>query len=221
MIIVNTKCYESGIGNNVLRIASIVERVKKETGIEIALACQSADISRIRDNYNINVYAQHVDFVNFGSHTGSIHVKSIVDAGACGSLINHSERRVKIDEIAGIVDILNNYGLKSIICASKPKIAGAIAFFKPYAIAIEPEELIGSGKAISKEKPDYIIDGLKAVRNVNKDVIFLCGAGIVNEEDVKRAIELGAQGILVASGVVKAVDVYNTLKTIALPFKKV
>jgi len=35
---------------------------------------------------------------------------------------------------------------------------------------------------------------------------ILCGAGIVSGEDVKKAVELGADGVLVASSIVKAQD---------------
>jgi triosephosphate isomerase len=34
----------------------------------------------------------------------------------------------------------------------------------------------------------------------------LCGAGIVSGEDVERAVELGAEGVLVSSSVVRARD---------------
>jgi triosephosphate isomerase len=42
---------------------------------------------------------------------------------------------------------------------------------------------------------------VKKARNSTK---LLCGAGIVTSEDVKRAMELGSCGILVASGIVKS-----------------
>jgi triosephosphate isomerase len=41
------------------------------------------------------------------------------------------------------------------------------------------------------------------VNSVEK-IPVLCGAGVKNGEDVRKAKELGAKGILVASGVVKA-----------------
>ncbi|MPN52062.1 hypothetical protein SDC9_199714 [bioreactor metagenome] len=44
------------------------------------------------------------------------------------------------------------------------------------------------------------------VRNVSSKVGVLCGAGIKTGLDVANAIELGAMGVLVASGVVRAVD---------------
>ena len=37
-------------------------------------------------------------------------------------------------------------------------------------------------------------------------IIPLCGAGIVSGEDVKKAIELGTRGVLVASSIVKSKD---------------
>ena len=44
----------------------------------------------------------------------------------------------------------------------------------------------------------------------------LCGAGIHTGEDVKKSRELGAKGILVASGVVKAKDQRKALKELIL-----
>ena len=40
--------------------------------------------------------------------------------------------------------------------------------------------------------------------------IIAIGGGIVTTEDVKRAIELGSRGILVASGIVKSRDRKST-----------
>jgi len=41
---------------------------------------------------------------------------------------------------------------------------------------------------------------------VNENCVVLCGAGVTNGEDVRAALELGADGVLLASGVVKAQD---------------
>jgi len=45
---------------------------------------------------------------------------------------------------------------------------------------------------------------LSAVKKARNSTKLLCGAGIVTSEDVKRAMELGSHGILVASGIVKS-----------------
>jgi triosephosphate isomerase len=44
------------------------------------------------------------------------------------------------------------------------------------------------------------------VQEINPDITVLCGAGVKTGEDVAKAIELGAAGVLIASGVTKAQD---------------
>jgi len=46
---------------------------------------------------------------------------------------------------------------------------------------------------------------VEAVAKVNKTPV-LCGAGVSNASDVKKAVELGAKGVLLASAYVKAKD---------------
>jgi len=52
---------------------------------------------------------------------------------------------------------------------------------------------------------------VELVKRVNPEVIILCGAGITTGEDVAAALKLGTQGVLVASGIVKAKDPYKAL----------
>ncbi len=82
-------------------------------------------------------------------------------------------------------------------------------------VAVEPPELIGSGIAVSKANPEIISDTVDRIKKVNPKVTILCGAGITKGEDVSSAIKLGAEGILVASGVVKAKDPCNALNELA------
>ena len=92
----------------------------------------------------------------------------------------------------------------SIVCVKDVSEAKKYSKLNPDYVAIEPPELIGSGKAVSKEKPDLIIKAASAIKTVNNKTNLLCGAGIVSGEDVSAAISLGSKGILVASGIVKA-----------------
>jgi triosephosphate isomerase len=87
----------------------------------------------------------------------------------------------------------------------------AVAGLNPEMIAIEPPELIGTGIPVSKAKPEVVTDTIELVRKVNQRVTILCGAGITSGEDVAAALRLGTEGVLVASGVVKAKDPYNVL----------
>ena len=52
---------------------------------------------------------------------------------------------------------------------------------------------------------------MAAVKEVNPNVRILCGAGVKNGQDVATAISLGAEGVLLASGVTKANDPESVL----------
>ncbi len=132
-----------------------------------------------------------------------------------GSLVNHSERRLKLSEIDKIVTNFKRLELISVVCGNTSQVSVAATALDPDVVAIEPPELIGTGRAVSKAKPEIISDTVDAIRGVNPNVTILCGAGITKGEDVAAAIKLGAQGILVASGVVKAGDPCKVLKELA------
>jgi triosephosphate isomerase len=50
---------------------------------------------------------------------------------------------------------------------------------------------------------------------VNRSVRVLCGAGVTTAKDVSKALELGSEGVLVASGVVKNKDPRAVLEDMA------
>ena len=43
--------------------------------------------------------------------------------------------------------------------------------------------------------------GVNAIKSISKEIIILAGAGISSKDDAYRAIELGSEGILVASAI--------------------
>ena len=90
-----------------------------------------------------------------------------------------------------------------------------VANMLPDMIAVEPPELIGTGISISKARPELITESLKQIRKVNRSVKVLCGAGVTTAEDVSKALELGSEGVLVASGVVKSKDPSAILQSMA------
>jgi len=136
----------------------------------------------------------------------------VKETGAIGTLINHSERQLKLSDIDAIIKMTREHSLVSVVCANNPNISAAVASLKPDIIAIEPPELIGTGIPVSKAKPEVITDTIRLVREINEKVVILCGAGISRGEDVKAALKLGTQGVLVASGIVKAKDPYMVLR---------
>jgi len=212
LIIVNFKTYLEATGRRALELAKKCERVAKGLRVNVAVAPQAVDIAVIASSVSIPVLAQHVDPYPPGAYTGSVTIEAIKEAGAVGTLVNHSERRLRIDEIDEVVKRAKSAGLEVVVCASTPEVAASLSALKPGFIAIEPPELIGTGRAVSKVRPEVITDTIKLIKQVNPEVVVICGAGITSGEDVEAALRLGAQGVLVASGVVKAKDQEEALR---------
>lgn len=203
MFIINCKNYEEIAGDKVIKLAKIIENVSKKYKIKIVLAPPHHLLTKITD-LSIPVLAQHVDNTRVGSTTGFIIPELLKTSKIAGSLINHSEHRIPSSDIKQLVSRLHQLKMMSIVCVRNIAEAQKYAKLNPSYIAIEPLELIGSGKAVSKEKPELITKAVTAVKNANNSTKLLCGAGIVSGEDVEKAIQLGAKGILVASGIIKS-----------------
>jgi len=215
MIIVNFKTYTESTGRRATELAKKAEQVNDETNICVGVAPQFVDIKTVADTVNIPVFAQHIDPIKPGSFTGHVLAESVKEAGAAGTLINHSERRLKLAEIDEVITLAHENGLISLVCSNNPTTSAAVATLEPDIIAIEPPELIGTGIPVSKAKPEVITDTVKFVKQVNSKVTILCGAGISHGEDVAAALKLGTQGVLVASGIVKAKDPYAVMREFA------
>jgi triosephosphate isomerase len=215
MIIINFKTYLEATGKKAVELAKKAEKASKETGVYIGVAPQFCDIKSVAEAVETPVYAQHIDPIQPGSNTGHILAEAVKEAGAVGTLINHSEKQITLADIDAVIKLANEERLISCVCTSNPPISAAVAYLNPDIISIEPPELIGTGVAVSKAQPEAVTNTIKLVRKVNNDAIILCGAGISHGEDVSVALRLGTYGVLVASGIVKAKDPYMMIREFA------
>ena len=215
MIIVNFKTYLESTGKRAVELAKQAERASKETGANVIVVPQFVDIAKVAQAVEIPVFAQHIDPIKPGSSTGHVLAESVKEAGAVGTLINHSERQLRLIDIDAIIALAKEKGLTSCVCANNPSVSAAIAALRPDITSVEPPELIGSGISVSKAKPEIVTDTVKLVHNVDPKMTILCGAGISQAEDVSIALKLGTKGVLVASGIVKAKDPYSVLRAFA------
>lgn len=206
VIVVNFKVYEQVVGEKGLNLAKTCELVASETGKSIVIAPQQVDLALISKEVSIPVFSQHIDPVKVGSNTGHTTVEGVVAAGAKGTLINHSENRLKIAEIDWLVQKCRESGLETIVCTNNFEVSKACALLNPDYIAIEPPELIGGEISVTSADPDIIKTTATTLKQLSPDVGVLCGAGVKTGEDVVKAIELGTDGVLLASGVTKASD---------------
>ena len=203
MFIINCKNYEEISGDKIKKFIKIAEQVSKKYKVKIAISPPQHLIGVVA-NSSITVLAQHIDDSKVGSTTGFIIPELLKKSKVKGSLINHSEHRISSKEIEKLVLKLKELKMISIVCVKDVAEVKKYLKINPDFIAIEPPELIGSGKAISTEKPDLIQKAASIVNDSKNKTKLLCGAGIVSGEDVAKSIELGSKGILVASGIIKA-----------------
>jgi len=211
IILVNFKTYSEATGRNALKLAKTAQKITWETDVCVGIAPQYVDIAPIAQAVSIPIFSQHIDPVTHGSFTGHVLPESVKEAGAIGTLINHSERRLKLADVDAAITRAKEVGLVSVVCSNNSAVSVAVAALKPNMVAVEPPELIGTGIPVSKAKPEVVSGTVNLVKRVNPKVIILCGAGITVGEDVAAALRLGTEGVLVASGIVKAKDPYKTL----------
>ncbi len=189
-LLVNFKTYPEASGLNCAEIAGKI--LIKDNVYAIP---QAADMHLIEKNK----IAQHVDPLEAGRNTGSVLAQTLKHYGCVGSLINHSEKPVSLQNIKKTIHILRGLNMISIVCTPNIEHLKKASKLKPDVIAYEPPELIAGKISVSMAKPSII---KKCVKSTPLPIIV--GAGIRTDKDVKTAMELGAAGVLVSSGVVKA-----------------
>jgi triosephosphate isomerase (TIM) len=217
MIVLNFKTYEETYKRMDL-LVDAARTAMQSSGVRVVICPPNTHLHRGR-YANKEVYAQSVDHVGYGSHTGAVLPEALANLRLKGSLINHSECRHP-ETVADVVKRMKKLNLETLVCAETPQECKKFARSRPSFIAIEPPELIGSGKSVSKAKPKIISESLDAVHSVATTIPLLCGAGVSNAKEVEKALALGASGVLLASAFVKAKEPVKFLEELAKPFEK-
>ena len=215
IIVVNFKTYPEASGTRSVALSRVCESVSEETGVAIAVAPPMTDLAVVVESVGIPVLSQHIDDVKAGSTTGHAPLESVVASGAVGTLLNHSERRLRIADIESLVGRCRNAGLSTIVCTNDIGVTKACSALEPDFVAIEPPELIGGDISVTSANPAIVKDSVGVARQICSGIGVLCGAGVKNGEDVAKAVELGTDGVLLASGVVKASDPRKVLLDLA------
>lgn len=212
VVIVNFKIYREVVGTRALSLARLCQEVADDSGVCVAVCPPLVELARVAAAVEIPVLSQHLDPLPSGSHTGWVTPESAKAAGASGTLLNHSEHRMLQLDIAAAVGSCRELGLLTVVCADSAETAATLASLRPHFIAVEPPELIGGDISVTSARPEVIEEAVREVRRIDGEIPVLCGAGVKTGEDVRRALELGTKGVLVASGVVKARDAKKSLE---------
>ncbi len=210
LIVVNFKTYESASGVSALELAKSMDNFS-DRKFRLVAVTSAFDLSTIASQTNnLEVWSQHLDPVGKGSFTGWLEPSNAISSGASGTIINHAEHKVSIEHVKNLMAMLPD-DFPICACAADVDEAIALAKLNPTFIAVEPPELIGGDISVTTADPTIVSDTVAAVKSTNSNVRVLCGAGVKNGQDVKMAIQLGAEGVLLASGVTKATDVNSVL----------
>lgn len=214
-LLVNLKAYPEALGAKAVELAKLCALVAEETGRSLAVAPSAFDLARVAHAVRIPVFAQHLDPRETGKATGWTPPEAALAAGAVGTIVNHSERKVAWEEMRDLIASCRRLGLEVVACADDVAEAVTAAKLGPDYLAVEPPELIGGDVSVTTAKPEAITRAVERIRATNPAVEPLCGAGVKTGKDVARALELGTVGVLLASGVVKAKDPGKALRDLA------
>ncbi len=215
VIIVNFKTYVESSGAKAIALARTCESVADETGVTVIVAPPMPDLAAVVAAVTIPVFSQHTDDIKPGSTTGHVSLENVLASGAKGTLLNHSERRLRISEISSLVQKAKRDGLSTVVCTNDLPVTRACAALEPDFVAIEPPELIGGDVSVTTASPEIVGESVRVAKKAFPGVRVLCGAGVKTGEDAAKAIELGTNGVLLASGVVKASDPERVLLDLA------
>lgn len=210
LILINFKAYEASTLSQAALLVKLVSEVASDSGASLAVAVSATDLHTISSNVSLPVFAQHTDPCDFGAHTGHLPATLAVRAGAQGTLLNHAERKLESSVLALSVEFAKKAGLFVVVCAESLQRVTDVVPLAPDAIAYEPPELIGGNVSVSTAQPDVIRQAVSLAGSVP----LLVGAGVKTEEDVRLSIQLGAKGVLLASGVVLAPDPQTVLRSL-------
>ena len=213
VIVINFKVYSEVDGQRCYDLVSICDDIASQYGANIVICPPMPYLAKVVEiAKNVPVFAQHVDPIRPGSHTGYVTAESIKASGASGTLINHSEHRLILADIDLAIGRCKEVGLETIVCTNNIATSKAAATLNPDYVAVEPPELIGGDISVTTASPEIVSGTVEAIKELNPKVEVLCGAGVKTGKDVAKAIELGTVGVLLASGVTKAQDPRRALE---------
>lgn len=213
LVVVNFKTYRQGVGSSGIKLLKVMEELHESYSGHLAAAVTSFDLGRYTSTVELPVLTQHGDHVGYGSHTGAQLLELAKEYGAVGTLLNHSECRMLLFDLAQSVEKARELGLITVVCSGDVPSTRAAAALNPDFVAVEPPELISGDVSVSKARPELIRDAAEAVSRISESIL-LCGAGVKDGTDMKKALELGAKGVLLASGVVKTNNPKDVLQDI-------
>ena len=194
-------------GADAVRLAVEADRLAAELGVSVVFDPQAVDIPAVAAATSwILVFAQHMDPVAPGRGVGSVLAEALRDAGAVGTLLNHSEKPMALGDLRRAIERARATGLYTLVFADSPAEAAALAHLGPDIVLAEPPELIATGVSAGNVMAGFVAETVAAVKAVDPAVLVMSGAGVNGPDDVDRMMRLGLDGTGSSSGILRATD---------------
>lgn len=191
-------------GQDVIDLALAADAASEKYGVDIIFTTPVVEIARVKAaTKHIHVFAPHMDPLRPGRGLADTLPESLAAAGAEGVMLNHCEKPLSLGVLKETIARAKEVGLTTIVCADSCTEAAMIAMLKPDIIVAEPSELVGTGVSCG---PEYVETAMRAVKDIDPEILVLTAAGIANGTDVYNTIIAGADATGSSSGVAKAKD---------------
>lgn len=202
-IFINFKTYSPGTGEKALALTRACEEVSSKE-VEVIPVVQVVDLYRIKQAVKIPIWVQHIDWQPQGKFTGFTNLEAVVEAGASGTLLNHSEHQIPPGTVKQTLVRVRDRDrvekFETMVCCRTLGQIERLVKFRPDYIAYEIAELIGTKTSICETAPKAIEHAVKICGKVP----LILGAGVNSKKDLEVAEELGAKGVLISSAIVLA-----------------
>lgn len=213
MIFLSLKTYKESTADQAIKLLGSVKKIIQETKIQIIPCAQATDIYRIKEELDIEVWAQHIDPIDPGRNMGWISPYSVKQAGASGVIVNHAEHLVNEETIKTTIEKAKQYNLKTLVLCQSIELAQKVSLWNPDYIGYEKGELIaGPVSMIDREEENIKL----LAKKISQPLII--GAGIATYEQVVKTLRANARGVILASAFVKAPDPSAKLRELASGF---
>jgi triosephosphate isomerase len=194
-------------GAAAVELARQADRAARENGVTVIFSPQYVDIPAVvQATEQLLVFAQHMDPVLVGRGNGSILPEALKEAGAAGAMLNHSERRITLGEIARTIRRADEVGLATLVCTDSPREAAAVAQLHPNIVLAEPPELIGGERSVGAAMAGFVEDTIRLVKGIDPQILVMCAAGVRTPQDVAGMVSLGVEATGSTSGILTAPD---------------
>ena len=163
-------------GTEVIELARIADRAAEKYGINVIFTTPYVNIAEVSSAVkNLYIFAPHMDSGPVGRGLADVLPEAVKAAGACGVMLNHTERPLTIPVLINTIKRARILDLMTIVCASSISETQAVAELHPDMIVSEPLELIGTGNAVGC---GFVEKAMKAVRSIDQKIGVLVGGGV-------------------------------------------